>query len=85
MNTYLGKRDCINKKLPPSFGNSVSIADRKYGDRYERKFKAMIEGWCMCSFDDGKTGWEQIDFKNKENKIAIELKRRRIKKKCGRE
>jgi hypothetical protein len=80
MNVYVGKRDCVNRKLPATFNNSQSIADRKYGDRYEKKFHRIIEEWCECKFDDGKTGWEQMDFINKENKLAFELKRRRIKK-----
>ena len=77
---YLGKRDCINKKLPKSFTHKNSGLDRRYGDKYERKFHVLINKWCSCEFDGGKTGWEQIDFINKENKIAIEVKRRRIRK-----
>ncbi len=77
---YLGKRDWKNRKLPKTFNHVKSVEDRKYGDRYEKVFHTLIDEWCDCKFDDGKTGWEPIDFKNKENKIGIELKSRRIKK-----
>ena len=77
---YLGKRDLHNRKLPKSFNHIKSVEDRRYGDRYEKIFHTIINQWCDCKFDGGKTGWEAIDFKNKENKIGIELKSRRIKK-----
>lgn len=76
----LGKRDCINKKLPKSFKSSKAGEDRRYGDVYEKRFETLINNWCNCKFNGGTTGWEQIDFINKENKIGIEIKRRRIRK-----
>jgi len=75
----VGKR-MVNKKLPPTFFSQKAVNDRKFGDAYERRFKKKIEEWIGCTFDAGKSGWEQIDFINKENKIAIELKTRRTKK-----
>lgn len=78
-NFHVGKR-MVNKKLPKTFFSPQAVRDRKFGDAYERIFKKKIEEWFGCLFDDGKSGWEQIDFINKENKIAVELKTRRTKK-----
>tara|TARA_R100000773_G_scaffold2152_2_gene2941 strand:+ start:1570 stop:2106 length:537 start_codon:yes stop_codon:yes gene_type:complete len=80
---YLGKKEgriLVNKKLPKSFNTIQAQNDRRFGDSYERKFKRIIDGWFGCDFQHEKSGWGAIDFINQENKIAVEIKRRRITK-----
>ena len=76
---YNGHR-MVNRKLPKTYHTEVAGRDRIYGDRYEQKFEKIINNWFGCKFEKESTGWGQLDFLNKENKIAVEIKKRRIKK-----
>ena len=76
---YQGRR-WTKKKMPSSFYTKEAENDRKYGDNYEKIFQKKVENWCECKFDNGISGWERIDFKGIDKKIAIELKTRRINK-----
>ena len=76
---YNGGR-MVNKKLPKTYHTSVAGTDRKFGDSYERKFNGIINKWFDCCFEKERSGWGAIDFFNKENKLAVEIKRRRINK-----
>ncbi len=76
---YNGGR-MVNKKLPKSYHTEVAGRDRKYGDAYEVKFNKLINTWFDCPFEKERSGWGTIDFFNKDNKVAVEVKRRRINK-----
>jgi hypothetical protein len=76
---YNGSR-MVNRKLPKTYHTEVAGHDRKYGDTYEVKFNKIINNWFNCTFEKERSGWGAIDFFNKENKVAVEIKRRRINK-----
>ena len=80
-NKYYGDR-MFRRKLPKTWNNKKSIADRKMGDDNERYVSAFLKRcFPKNSFTRDITGWNPIDYTDDLGKICIELKSRRIKKK----
>ena len=80
MSSYYGDR-MFRKKLPKSWNNRKAVEDRKMGDKNERYVSAYLKKFFPKSnFTRDTTGWNVIDYLDKTNRFAIELKSRRIRK-----